>query len=109
MAEAFLLTESDSWDLSKISRIAERLRCLVWSSVVTRTNVADIPFFQAFSDEMIQPGTCRPCRPERRSSSEQPASTRAPSVMSPLMPEKQSKYANFIELRNGMGRSTSLP
>src|SRR5258707_2599715 len=109
MAAALFLTESDNCDLSKISRIAERLRCLVWSAVVTRTNVADTPFFQTLSEEIVQPGTCRACSLERKSARSQPASTSAPSVISPLMPLKQSKYANFIGLRSRATNSLPSP
>src|SRR5271154_1194254 len=80
--------------------MVERLRCFCWSSLTTLTYVAAIPFFQTFSAESVQPGTSSDCSSERRYSTGQPASTRAPRVMSPLIPLKQSKYASFIVVRH---------
>src|ERR1041384_1047391 len=65
-----------------------------------------MPFFQTFSPESAQPGTFRAASSERRCSTGQPASTRAPRVMSPLMPEKQSKYASFMEKPPNGGTSS---
>src|SRR5712692_7352350 len=58
-----------------------------------------MPFFQTFSADSSHPGTCNPSNSARSCSMSQPASRSAPSVMSPLMPEKQSKYASFMGVR----------
>src|ERR1700754_3748946 len=60
-----------------------------------------MPFFQTFSALISQPGTWSDWRSARRRARSQPASRRAPSVMSPLMPEKQSKYARFMVAEHG--------
>src|SRR6266849_9428501 len=58
-----------------------------------------MPFFQTFSADSSHPGTCNPSNSARSCSMSMPASSSAPSVMSPLMPEKQSKYASFMGVR----------
>src|SRR5712675_1614559 len=62
-----------------------------------------MPFFHTFSAHSSHPGTCNPCNSPRSSSISQPASSSAPRVMSPLMPEKQSKYASFMGVRHNRG------
>ncbi len=64
-----------------------------------RTHVAAMPLFQTFSADSSHPGTCRPRNSARSCARSQPASRSAPRVMSPLMPEKQSKYASFMGVR----------
>src|SRR5258708_1329454 len=79
-------------------------RCFCLSSVFTRAHVAAMPFFHTFSAANSHPGTCRPRNSSRRRSRSQPASSNAPRVMSPLMPEKQSKYASFMGVRHNRGK-----
>src|ERR1700756_4793821 len=63
-----------------------------------------MPFFQTFSADSSHPGTRSPPNSLRRCSISQPASSSAPRVMSPLMPEKQSKYASFMGVRHNRGK-----
>src|ERR1700683_1025507 len=58
-----------------------------------------MPFFQTFSAESSQPGSSRVFSSSRTRATSHPASISAPSVMSPLTPEKQAKYARFIGSR----------
>src|SRR5258708_37286077 len=58
-----------------------------------------MPFFQTFSADSSHPGTCNPSHSARSCSMSKRASRSAPRVMSPLMPEKQSKYASFMGVR----------
>jgi hypothetical protein len=96
MREARSRTGGARLEFVKISRMVVSERCFCWSSVSTRTYVAAKPFFQTFSLVNVQPGTCRDFNSARSKSAEHPASMSAPSVMSPLIPEKQSKYASFM-------------
>src|SRR5258706_7086411 len=63
-----------------------------------------MPFFQTFSADRSHPKTCNPRRSARSWASSQPASSNAPRVMSPLMPEKQSKYASFMGVRHNRSK-----
>jgi len=47
-------------------------------------------FSKLFRRTVRHPGSCNPRRPARSCATSQPASSSAPRVMSPLMPEKQS-------------------
>src|SRR6266478_7468435 len=96
IAEARSRTEGAKWESCRICKIALSARCLCWSSVFTRTHVAAMPFFQTFSADSSHPGTDKPRNSCRSCATSQPASRSAPRVMSPLMPEKQSKYASFM-------------
>src|ERR1700719_2170409 len=96
MRDARSRTGGSSGEFFKISRMVLRERCFCWSSVLTRTYVAAMPSFQTFSVVNVQPGTCRDFNSSRSKSAGQPASISAPRVMSPLIPEKQSKYASFM-------------
>src|ERR1700736_728026 len=99
MAAARSRTGAASCGFFRISKIALRERCFCWSSVFTRAYVAAMPFFHTFSADSSHPGTCKPRNSPRKYSILQPASSSAPRVMSPLMPEKQSKYASFMGVR----------
>src|SRR6202048_1172934 len=99
MAAARSRTGAASCEFFRISKIALRERCFSWSSVFTRAYVAAMPFFHTFSADSSHPGTCKPRSSARKCSRSQPASSSAPRVMSPLMPEKQSKYASFMGIR----------
>src|SRR5579864_7224690 len=99
MAEARSRTEGARFASCRIFKIALSERCFCWSSVFTRAHVAAMPFFQTFSADSSHPGTCRPRKLARSCARSQPASMSAPRVMSPLMPEKQSKYASFMGVR----------
>ena len=72
-------------------RMSESDRCRCGSEDSTFTCVARNPRRTTFSAEIFQPGTGSRRRCASISARLHPASTSAPRVMSPLIPEKQSK------------------
>ncbi len=87
--------------LSIISSISSRFLC-IWQwglssfSIFTKTSVPLMPFFDPLVISISYPSTFNFDSSFLNAPPSMPQSISAPRTMSPLMPEKQSKYNVFI-------------